>query len=403
MLRITMTKTLLIGMMTLLSVGASLAQTSAGTQTPESVSTATTPYLLAGDDVLSINVVNYPALSKPQIPVRQDGRLAVSLLESFSILGKTTAEVAQMLTEQWKKYVIKPSVSVSLVEKRKDNVLVYGFVPRPGTAEYKPPMRLLETVAQFGGPLPTADMSHVVVTRKMGNKETLDLSHPETRDAIANDVLLNPGDADYIPERHNLVWVEGEVLHPGYVEYKHDMTVEDAVFATGGFTETADLAAATLRQDGKERKLDLDALYRRGDAQYNVKLALGDRLMIPEIRNRINVFGAVGHPGWYVIKPGDRVMDALCGMGGPTSDTNLKKVILLHIAKDKKSVRTTEINLEKWLIRGDLKYNMPLTEGDVVFVPEKKHTTGFYDLWAFFSEFGHVAGGSHMFTGPFGY
>src|SRR5579871_5850680 len=194
MLRSSMTNMLLISMMTFLSADASLAQATAETQTPQSVSTAATPYLLAGDDVLSINVVNYPNLSQPQVTIMPDGKLDVHLLEPFSILGKTTTEVAQILTKKWKRYVINPSVRVSLLRKRRDNVLVYGFVRQPCTIEYKSPLRLLEAVAQVGGPLPWADLLHVAVTRKGGGKETLDLSHPESRGATLNDVTLNAGD-----------------------------------------------------------------------------------------------------------------------------------------------------------------------------------------------------------------
>jgi len=402
MLRISMTKTLLIGMMTLLSAGTALTQTPVGTQTPEGVSSAASAYLLAGDDVLSINVVNFPNLSLPQATVPPDGKLAVQLLEPFSVLGKTTTEVAQILTEKWKRYVRNPSVSVSLIQKRKENVLVYGFVLRPGTADYKPPMRLLEAVAQVGGPLPTADLNHVTLTRKAGGKETLDLSHPESRSATINDVALNPGDVVYIPERLTQISVVGEVLRPGSVDYKDGLNVEDVVVASGGLKETADLASATLLHDGKERKLDLDALYKHGDEQYNVKLAPGDRLLIPEMRNRTFVIGAVGHPGWYAFKPGDRIMDALNGMGGPTADANLKSVSLLHIAKDKQSAVHTAINLEKYLKKGDFKYNVPLAAGDVVFVPERNRTTTSSSLWGLLTGFSLVEGVARIFTGHFG-
>src|SRR5579871_826659 len=76
----------------------------------ETSATAPAPYVLAGDDVISVSVVNFPNLSQPQITIPPDGKLSVQLLEPFSVLGKTTGEVAQMLAEKWQKYVIKPSV-----------------------------------------------------------------------------------------------------------------------------------------------------------------------------------------------------------------------------------------------------------------------------------------------------
>jgi polysaccharide biosynthesis/export protein len=385
----------LVGAITLLCVGTlpTHADDKSGQTAAETSPTSPAPYVLAGDDVICINVVNFPNLSQPLVPIPPDGKLSVQLLESFSVLGKTTGEVAQMLTDKWQRYVIKPSVSVTLVQKRRDSVLVYGLVARPGTADFKPPMRLLEAIAQVGGPLTTADLIHVAITHKNGTKLTLDLSHPETRGGTANDVMLEVGDVVYIPERHTEVSVVGEVLRPGPVDYRDDLTVEDAVVAAGGIKDmTADLAGATLTHDGKETKLDLDALYRHADGRYNVKLAPGDRLLIPEVHNRTYVIGAVARPGFYNFKPGDTVLDALNNTGGATTEANLTKINLVHVAPDKKSAKVTDINLEKFLKKGDMKANVALTAGDVLFVPEKRKSTTSSDLWGALSGFNIVSG-----------
>jgi polysaccharide biosynthesis/export protein len=256
MLRSSMTKMLLVSLMTLLSVGTSPAQATADKQTPKSVPTLV-PYRLAGDDVLSINVANFPTLSCPQLTVPPDGKIAMQLLEPFSILGKTTTEVAQMLTEKWNKYGINPSVSVSLVQKRGDRA-------RP---------------------------------------------------------FMTPGDRLQVPERHNWIFVSG----------------------------------------------------------------------------------AVARPGFYIFKPGDRLLDALNFVGGPTSNANLKKISLRHSVKGKQFAKVTEINFLKFLQKGDLKCNVPLTADDVFFVPEKTRTTPEWQeiLWGnevYFSG-GLHQGGPGIFTG----
>jgi protein involved in polysaccharide export with SLBB domain len=169
MLRVLMINMLLIGMMTSLSADASLAQSTAETQTQQSVA-ASAPYLLAGDDVLSINIASFGSCSWPHVIVAPDGKLAVPLLKPFSILGKTTAEVAQMLAEKWKRCGINPSVSVSLVLKRRVKgqplrapgdrlpiteignwVFVIGAVAHPGFYNFKPGDRLLDALDAAGG------------------------------------------------------------------------------------------------------------------------------------------------------------------------------------------------------------------------------------------------------------
>ena len=60
------------------------------------------------------------------------------------------------------------------------------------------------------------------------------------------------------------------------------------------------------------------------------------------------------------------------------------------------------MNLEKYLKKGDFKCNVPLTAGDIVFVPEKKHTTPASTLWDLLSGFSQAEGIVRSFTGHFG-
>src|SRR5258708_628273 len=100
------------------------------------------PYQLAAEDGISINVINFSNLSHPSLVVPPDGKITVPLLDPIDVVGKTTDELARLLTERWKKYVINPSVTVTLTTKRKENVLFFGFISRPGTVEYRPTLHL---------------------------------------------------------------------------------------------------------------------------------------------------------------------------------------------------------------------------------------------------------------------
>jgi len=345
-------------------------------------STTPAPYLLAGEDVLSIVCVTHPQFSVQQLVVPPDGKITLPLLEPISVLGKTTTEVAQILTEKWNKYLVNPSVTVALAQKRRENVLIYGFVTRAGTLEYRQTLRLLEVLAEVGGAAPTADLSRVTVTRKTGEKLILDLSRPETKGGTEVDILLEVGDVIYVPEKNTKISVVGEVAQPGSFDYyKDEITVLEAITRAGGVRETADLAAATLIHDGKEQPLDLEAMLRRGDMRGNIKLSPGDRIMIPEIHNRTYVFGAVGRPGYYIFKPGDRILDALNGSGGPLKEAELSKINVIHIDKAKNTATLEVVDLQKFLKKGDMKHNVALGPGDVLYVPFHKKKFGLDDIF----------------------
>jgi polysaccharide export outer membrane protein len=359
------------------------------------------PYLLAADDVLTITVVNFPNLSQ-QIVVPPDGKISVPLLKSIDVTGKTTSEVRAILAEGWKKYVINPSVTVSLAQKRKDNILVYGYVVKPGTGDFRPGMRILEAIAQMGGPLPLqADMSKVTVTHRNGAKQTLDLSNPETKGGTPADIPLQIGDVIYIPESRAQVSVVGEVANPGSFDYRADMNVLQALTAAGGVKESADLANASLQHNGEESKLDLDALLRHGDFSINKKLAAGDKITVPEIKNRVYVFGAISHPGYYIFKPDDRVLDALNGCGGPVRDAAMNKINLIRIDRAKSVAKVTEVNIEKFLKKGDIAENVSLKPGDVLYIPDKKHSFQAQDLLGLLSGINLVGSTFRILSGKY--
>jgi protein involved in polysaccharide export with SLBB domain len=347
------------------------------------------PYLLAGEDAISITVINFPMLTT-QMVVPPDGRITVPLLDPILVTGKTTTELAELLTEKWRKYVINPSVTVALTQKRRENVLFYGFVTKAGTLEYRTGLRLIEALAEVGGIGSTGDPSQVTLTHKLGEKKLLDVSHPETRGGTDVDVLLQPGDVIFVPELRTQISILGEVNRPGSLPYKEDVTILDALTASGGVKDTADLTTATLLRDGKETKVDLDGLLRHGDLSQNMKLRAGDRLMVPEIRNRTYVFGNVGAPGYYAYKPGDRVLDALKASGGPGKDADLGKINVIHIDKQKNAATKVQVNIDKVLKKGDLTGNVLLQPGDVLFVPDRRHGFQIGDLFQSLSILGIV-------------
>ena len=370
----------------------------AATPAPAAPVSATGPYLLAADDVLSIRVVNFPDLTQPNVVVTPDGTISLPLLPPVVVTGKTTAELARELSHAWDEYVVHPSVSVTLVSKRRQDVLMYGFVGRAGTLDYRPGMHILEALAEMGGALPTGELSTVTITHTSGLSQTLDLSHPETKGDTPQNIVLQSGDVIYVPERRTQFSVVGEVNRPGSFDYKDDMTVLDALTQVGGVKDTADLANATLVHDGKERPLNLDALLQHGDLSINTKLAAGDRILVPEIHNRTYVFGAVGRPGYYTFKPGDRVLDAL-NSSVPNQDADYGRINVIHVDKEKNTAVVQTVDIYKFLRSGDMKPNVPLKAGDVLYVPDKRHKFQIGDVFNTLTSLSVVANTTRLLTG----
>jgi polysaccharide export outer membrane protein len=346
---------------------------------------SSTGYIVDTDDVLSITVMGFSDLCK-DVPVLPDGTVSLSLVGDVKVAGLTTPQIQRLLTKDYSKYVISPSVSVAVTSRHAEFVTFSGYVSHQGPYTYRPNLRVIEAIAENGGALVNGDLSKVTVTSSSGDTRTLDLSHPETKAGTDVDIVLNQGDVVYVPEERNEISVVGEVTHPGSFPYVENMSIEDVLTDDSAPLDTADLKSATLVHDGVTTNVDLYALLKKGDMTQNLKLAAGDTLTIlPGMRTY--VYGAVVKQGFYSLTPGDRILDALDAAGGPigagvgegTSD--LAKVRVIQIDKTKNKADVQVVNVAQFLRSGDEADNVVLQPGDVLFVPAKGHKFELSDMF----------------------
>lgn len=330
---------------------------------------AAAPYLLGADDVISIQVTNFPELCVPTVTVPPDGKITVPDLNSVSVAGKTTAQVAQLLQTRWKHYYVGAFVTVTLTQRRHQTVQVYGFVTHSQAVEFQPGLRLTEALAEAGGAAENGDLAHVAVTHKNGIVQTTDAS----AGGPDQDITLAPSDTVYVPERHLQISVLGEVAKPGSYEYKDKMTVLDALKdADNTNPETANLTQATLLRRRREYPVDLNALLVKGDQSQNFTLIPGDRLFIPTLQNRIDVEGAVGHSGHFNFQANARLADAIANAGGlVTGAADLKLVSVIHVDKLHNTATPQTVDIGRFYQHGEQASNILLQPGDVIYVPLK--------------------------------
>ena len=367
-------------------------------------------YQIAAGDVLTVNVVDFPTDSVPQTVVAPDGTVSLPLVGEVSVAGRSVGQTTALLTTKYKRYIVNPSVTVSLFQKHPETIVFSGSVMRPGVLDYRPGLHLLEALAESGGVVtpanvasaggaaaPLADPTHVVVTHEDGTKQTLDLSDPQTEAGTVTDITLTPGDVVYVPQQTGKVSVVGEVKEPLVLPYRPNLTILEAISDCGSFNpDTADLVNAHLTHDGKDMPINLDPLLRHGDTANNITLSPGDQVVIPELKNRTFVFGDVTHPSFYLYKPGDRILDALSGAGGPLPQADLGKINIIHTDKVHQTSQMVRVNLNEFLLKGNISGNPFIQPGDSLYIPDKKHPFSMDQVLGALSGFSSAAYGINV-------
>ena len=341
-------------------------------------------YKLGVDDVVSVRITEFPEQSAPEVAVAPDGTITLPLLDAVPVVGLTTAQLQAKLTASLKTYIKHPIVTVALIRKRPQFVTFSGFVGHAGPVDYRPGQRVIDAIATSGGALATGSLGAVTVQHADGTSQTLDLSHPETKADSPQNIVLQSGDVVYVPEQRSQITVSGFVPTPGSFPYKEDMTVRNALTLSGTpTTDGADLSHATLTHDGRTYPLDLYSLLYQNNEASNVKLAAGDVLYVPELTNKVFVFGGgVSHDGYYAFKPGDHLLDALKATV-PSGGADLAKVTFSHFDKQANVVSGTTLDVQKFLNskaknpQERLALNPPLQIGDIIYVPVKGPRGGF--------------------------
>lgn len=173
---------------------------------------------------------------------------------------------------------------------------------------------------------------------------------------------------------------------PGIYPLKGKTKLTELLLDAGSETERADLRNVELIRRGRLYKLNLLSAMTLEDLSQDVLLEDGDKITIPllpqfakvrQAESQIFIFGEVKSPGLHRLAGKPKIADAIARAGGTTT-----KAVWSHI----KVIRGTPenpviipVNFERLLKKSDISQNVPLKDGDIIYVP--KNTLGRVEDW----------------------
>src|SRR5579863_4285453 len=211
-------------------------------------------YLLGPDDQLKIWALGIEEITDKPVRVDPNGDIDLPVIGKVHARGLTLEQLKGELLQRLAKEVLKPQVSVELVDFGSQPVSVMGAVNHPGVFQLRGRKTLMEVVSTADGlrpdagprvnisreiqygPLPLpgakADASGKFSVADVGVKDLLSGTHP------AENISVFPNDVITIPTAE-AVFVIGEVKKPGEVVLKGDgVTVLQALSSADGFGTT---------------------------------------------------------------------------------------------------------------------------------------------------------------------
>jgi len=122
-------------------------------------------YVIRPGDILQVRVMGQDAVST-RAKVRPDGKISLPLLSDVVAAGVTPSALAKQIQERLGKFIVNPSVAVSLEEPRAMMISVLGEVAKVGSYPLEQGSGLMEAMAAAGGPTQYASTDRIVVIRR---------------------------------------------------------------------------------------------------------------------------------------------------------------------------------------------------------------------------------------------
>mgnify|MGYP006281865113 CR=1 FL=1 len=281
-------------------------------------------YRLGPGDRFAFLVRGREDITREDIVVAPDGKIALPRIGVVDVGGRTVEELTRKFTEALETYYEYPEVTLVMKEYNNNRVFVLGRVANPGAVNLQGDGTLLEALSLAGGlPADTAKsfLSRCMIVRDGSMVMWIDLKELLERGNLALNARLQNDDVIFIPQSEDqLAYVLGEVNSPGVVTLRSELTLLDAVMTSGGPTKVANLRDIFLvrqaRGKGVIERINLKEIIGRGDFRKNYALEDGDLVYIPPTGlGKANYFATKILPALSVIGVSQNILGLRDGFG----------------------------------------------------------------------------------------
>jgi len=330
--------------------------------------------------------------------------------------GLTLAQFQAEMDSVVHKYYRDVEMDCTLLRPRQIPVWLSGEVNKPGRYVISALATLSQVITTAGGPTGKASLRHIRIRHSKGDTTEADLYGLLAGGDRTQDLYLESGDVVFVPIASKTVAVCGEVKRPAIFELKGGEHLCDVIDLAGGFTTAAYLEKVQLnrRYNGGERRLAYLDCRDKNYTDANPLMVGDEEILVFAApwyqagRKKaffVSVEGEARYPGVYAITEGELLSSLLKRAGGFTDKADLKQAKFIrptnNIFEDKELERIQKtpekdrsesekeylqikmeqeppdfiiIDFKKLWMKRDPKQDIPLKDGDRVFIPKRVET-----------------------------
>ena len=325
-------------------------------------------YALRPGDTLSVLVMRHPELSADGVVVAPDGRINLPVVGELTVQGMTIRQVTSAITLRLRGRLVDPEVTVALRQFRPDQVFVLGAVKSSGAYPLQAGWRVTELLAAAGGLVadPRAVQSTLFRTSGASQPVSIELALADANGP--ENIALAPGDVLSLTAQTISITVTGAVARPGTYTIPADAGLVAAIAQAGGASPLARLGQVTVSSAGGTRATcDLTGPLLRGEPAPEVRLAMGDVVLVTTSEASVAILGVVRRPGSFPLEEdlGMRLSDLIALAGDLTTTPDMIEGLVLR-----RDGQVSALDLPA-LLAGVAAANLQLRDGDVVTLSER--------------------------------
>lgn len=332
-------------------------------------------YVLGPGDELVVSVFG-TSYANDLLLIDEKGMARVRAMGNIYLAGLTIDQARKLIRAKWGQYYNLNSnqLEISLTYSRVIRVNIVGEVEKPGTYELSALNSVFNALLVAQGPNKEGSLRKIEVIRAGKVVHTFDTYTYLTGTSQTPAFSLADNDYVVVQPLGKVVKLEGAVRRPMYYEMKQGEGIAELFRYAGGLKGSAFTGSIQRNTFVNGAREVIEYTYTKGNALTDT-VSDGDEIVVrempDELRNMLEVKGAVNQPGKFSFKEGMRVSTLVQQAGGLKPEAFGQRAFLSR--KDSNETRRTlPLVLDQLLADTSSAENIRLKANDQLIVVSKR-------------------------------